>query len=193
MRSFELPIAVSNSHIHLSKEDAMKLFGTDALVDAGSKGHPTFNVSEHRVSLVGPKGTLKEIRVLIPFTRETWVELNPTHTFQLGLRPPLEKGELPGGHLCIEGPKGKVETKKNVVVELRHLEVSSQFAKQWDLTQSMVVSAEISGPRGLLLRHVSIRILDKVRPGFTGYLEIDRDEANAALVKTGDIAKIIVD
>lgn len=191
MRGFELPIAISNSHVHLSKEHAEQLFGTDALADAGSKGHPTFHLSEQRVNVVGPKGSLQGLRILIPFTRESWVELNRTHAFQLGLQPPLEKGELPGV-LKIEGPKGTIELKKNVVIELRHLEVSAAFADRHQLANETVVSAEIPGPRALLFRNVTVRVIEGARPGFTGYLELDRDEANAAFVNQGDIATIMI-
>lgn len=193
MRTFELPIAISNSHVHLCKEDTVKLFGMDAIADAGSKGHPQFNIGGQRVNLAGPKGTLGGIRVLIPCTRESWVELTRTHAFQLGLQPPLETGELSSGFLRIEGPAGSIELTKNVVIEVRHLEVSSHFARQVGLTNGAVVSAEISGPRSLLFRNVTVRINDKARPGFTGYLEIDRDEANAAFVNQEDLAKIFLD
>ena len=192
MQAFNIPVAVSNSHVHLSKEDAIKLFGSENLGDAGSKGHALFNLSDQHVTFRGPKGKLEKVKILIPFTRETWVELNRTHAFQLGLKPPLENGELSAGSLVIEGPSGKVEIKKNVVLEVRHMEISSELAKQYDLTSDSIVSVEVAGPRALLFHNVKVRIVEKAKPGFTGNLELDRDEANAALLNHGDMVKVLV-
>lgn len=193
MTRFELRITVSNSHVHLCKPHVRELFGEEELAGGVHIGHPKFEKTDNTVTLVGPKGSLSGIRVLTPATSETWVELNRTHAFALGVSPPLEEGELVSGSITIRGPRGQVEVKKNVVIELRHIEITPGQAAGWGLKSGQVVSAEIGGPRAALLRNVKVRIVESAREGFDGVLELDRDEANALLANRGDRAAILVD
>jgi len=65
--SYEAKVGLSNKHLHLKAEDIEKLFG---------KGHkltvmkdlvqPGQYACEEKVDIVGPKGTLKGVRVLVP-------------------------------------------------------------------------------------------------------------------------------
>jgi putative phosphotransacetylase len=193
MRNFELRIAVSNSHVHLSREDTRRLFGVDELAADGERGHAKFLTTRSTVALGGPRGTLDGVRVLTPSTKETWVELNRTHAFALGVRPPLEEGALPDGPVTIRGPEGEIAVSKNVVIEPRHLEVTRDEARRWGLEPGQTVSAEIGGPRALVFKNVKVRVLDEAKGTFEGCLEIDRDEANAAMVVPGDRARIVVE
>jgi putative phosphotransacetylase len=196
MTRFELRITVSNSHVHLCEAHVRTLFGTNELRGVADIGHPKFESSNHTVTLVGPKGSLAKIRVLSPATRETWVELNRTHAFALGVSPPLDAGEvseLSGESVAIHGPHGSIEVAKNVVIELRHIEVTPAQARTWGLSSGQIVAAEIGGPRAALLRNVKVRIVDDARAGFDGVLELDRDEANAVLASPGQRATIIVE
>lgn len=193
MTRFELRITVSNSHVHLCKAHVRELFGEEELAGVTQIGHPKFEKTDNTVTLVGPKGSLSGIRVLTPATNETWVELNRTHAFSLGVSPPLEEGELSSGSLTIRGARGQIEVKKNVVMELRHIEITPAQASGWGLKSGQVVSAEIGGPRAALLRNVKVRIVENAREGFDGVLELDRDEANGLLANRGDRAAILVD
>ncbi len=192
MRTFELRVAVSNSHVHLMEEHARVLFGTEQF-DGSSTGHAKFIRTKSTVTLRGPQGSLERIRVLAPYSNETWVELNRTHAHRLGLHPPFEEGPLPEGVLHICGPKGELEVNRNVIIEGRHIEVTRAQAATWALTDGQVVSAEIDGARALVFKNVKVRILTEARPDFDGCLELDRDEANAAFLGSGDRARIIVD
>ena len=193
MRTFEIRIAVSNSHVHLSREDTRHLFGVDEVDGGLDQGHAKFLKSGDTVALLGPRATIERVRVLTPSTKETWVELNRTHAFILGVRPPLEEGELPDGPLTIRGPKGELAVSRNVVIEARHLEVTRDEARRWGLEPGQLVSAELGGPRALLFKNVKVRVLDTAKDTFEGNLEIDRDEANAAMVMSGDRARIVVE
>ena len=68
---YKVPVGLSNKHLHLSAKDLEALFG------AGYELHPTKPLkqpgqfaAEEKVDIVGPKGTLKGIRVLVPFVRK---------------------------------------------------------------------------------------------------------------------------
>lgn len=187
----ELRIAVSNSHVHLSAEHARALFGTEAFAGTQAIGHAKFEKSRAVVAISGPKGTLERVRVLSPCTRETWVELNRTDAFRLGVEPPLEEGELGGEGVELAGPQGAVRLGRNVVLERRHLELTAADAARFGLRDGQTVSAEIDGPRALVFKNVAVRVLGEARDGFESCLELDRDEANAALVRPGDRARIV--
>lgn len=193
MNRFTLRIAVSNSHVHLSREHALRVLGRDPTPDPTPTGHPTCGRSADIVTLVGPKGSLDRARVLTPCSKETWVELNRTDAFRLGVHPPLEAGELCDGGIVIRGSAGTVEVRRNVVIEVRHVEITPEQAKLWGLAEGQTLCADIMGPRALTLRNVKVRVVSGARPGFDGVLEIDRDEANAGFVKPGDFAELYAD
>lgn len=184
-------IFVSNAHVHLSHQHAQLLFGTDRFEDAGGIGHPSFSKSACFVSLETPKAKIENVRVLIPCTKETWVELSRTQSFMLGIKPPVTKGDLPEGHLVVRGPVGAVELRKNIVIENRHLRISAKEALANGISADSVGTAEVSGQKGLIFKNVTVRIEENPNPGFETSLELDRDEANACMVNTGDLADII--
>ncbi len=193
MKQFNIIIAVSNSHIHLSEEHFKKLFGETEILKIGDIGHPKFFRSNLTVTLSGPKGKLGNIKVLIPFSKETLVELNRTHSYLLGVNPPLADGELTDGFVTISTPTSKIEIKKNVIIERRHIEITKEQSEKLKLTNGQFVKVFIDGPRSLTFNQVGVKIVEDKNPSFNGRLELDRDEANAAMVNHGDTATIIVD
>ena len=193
MGQFNLPIAVSNSHIHLSEEHFKKLFGQTEIEKKDNIGHPKFFTNNLTVTLSGPKGKLENIKVLVPCSKDTWIELNRTHAYLLGIKPPFEDGELTDGLITISTPADKIEVRKNVVIERRHIEITKEQAEKWKLTNGQFVKVFIDGQRSLTFNQVGVRIVEKINPSFGGRLELDRDEANAAMVNQGDLAAIIVD
>ena len=193
MGQFNLPIAVSNSHVHISEDHFKKLFGQTSFEKTEDIGHPKFFKSNLTVTLSGQKGKLENIKVLFPFRKETLVELNRTHSYLLGINPPLDDGELTDGIVTISTPTGKIEMKKNVIIERRHIEITKDQAEKWKLTNGQFVKVFIDGQRSLTFNQVGVRIVEKINPSFDGRLELDRDEANSAMINQGDIATIIVD
>ncbi len=192
MKKFNLPIAISNSHVHLSAGHFKKLFGRTIIEITEDIGHPKCFKSNLTVTLSGPKGKLKNVKVLAAHTKETWVELNRTHSVLLGIKASLADGKLTDEFITITTPTGSIET-KNVVIERRHIEVTKQQAEKWKLTNGQFVKVFIDGLRSLIFNQVGVKIVEKINPSFDGRLELDRDEANAAMVNQGDIATIIVD
>ncbi len=190
MQTFEIRVAVSNSHVHLSEAHLHELVGASPAPEAW-RGHASFDPSALRINVRGPKGAIA-MRLLTPCTRETWVELSRTHARQIGVDPPLAAGELSAGELSLEGPRGSIRVRKNVILERRHLELLPVDAERWGLSEGQRVEAEIEGPRAVIFREVETRILANAREGFESVLEVDRDEANAALIDHGARARIRV-
>ena len=86
---YKVEIGLSNKHVHLSQNDVETLFGK------GAELHPTKYLKqpgqyacEEKVDVVGPKGTLKGLRVLGPTRNVTQVELSNTDCRTIGIKAP---------------------------------------------------------------------------------------------------------
>lgn len=185
-----VPAAVSNRHVHLSEQDIETLFGKGhALTPIKPLSQPGQFAAAETVSLLGPKGTIEKIRVLGPARSKTQVEISVTDSFKLGIRPVVRmSGDLagsPGGTLSTQ--HGSVELREGVVVSARHLHISPDQAQAMGLADGQEISLKSGGPRSVILEHVV------VRSGQEHDLEVhlDMDEANAALIRNGDMLEIV--
>ena len=158
--SYEVKVGLSNKHLHLRAEDIEKLFG---------KGHeltvfkellqPGQYACEEKVDIVGPKGTLKGVRVLGPARPETQVEVSITDARAIGIKPVVrESGKLSGTPGCkIVGPKGEVELAYGVIVALRHVHLSPAQAVEAGVKDKDIVALKVGGERGVIFDNVLIR------------------------------------
>ncbi len=182
--------AVSNHHVHLCQADIDRLFGQGyQLTPLKPLSQPGQYAAKETVTLTGPKGSIKGIRVLGPARPDTQVEVSVTDSFKLGIKPVVQmSGNIegtPGG--LLEGPAGKAEIAKGIMVSERHLHLSEDQAKALCLQDGQAVSLKTFGPRPVIFENVI------VRSGAGHYMEVhlDMDEANAALLKNGDIMEIV--
>lgn len=188
--SYNVEIGISNKHLHLSKEDLEKLFGDGyELTAIKDLKQPGQFAADEKVDLVGPKGTLKGIRILGPVRPETQVELSMTDARGIGMDAPIrESGVLDGSPgMTIVGPKGEVAIDKGVIVALRHIHLSEQQAKDADVVDKELVDVKTTGTRPVIFEDVLIRAGNKYEREF----HLDTDEANAAGVKNNDFGEII--
>ncbi|HEA7200720.1 TPA: hypothetical protein RXJ77_005098, partial [Escherichia coli] len=73
----QIPVAISNRHVHLSQEDAQTLFGPNySFKIKKDLSQPGQYACEERVTLVGPKGVIENVRILGPVRPQTQVELS---------------------------------------------------------------------------------------------------------------------
>lgn len=186
----KLPIALSNKHIHLSREHVEKLFGQGyELKVLKELSQPGQYACDEKVDLVGPKGTIKGVRVLGPERSETQVEISLSDCFTLGVKAPIrESGDVndtPGVKLV--GPNGEVELEKGVIVASRHIHMSLDDAKNFGVADKDVVKVRTFGQRGLVFENVLVR----ARQDFALEMHVDVEEGNAAGVKNGDLVELI--
>jgi len=79
MEKLNVIIEASARHIHLSEADLAVLFGEGAkLTPKRELSQPGQYLSEERVSIVGPKGTISNLGVLGPTRPATQVEVSFT-------------------------------------------------------------------------------------------------------------------
>ena len=92
----QVPVGISNKHVHVSQADLEKLFGEGyELTSKKALSQPGQFAAEEKVDVVGPKGTLKGVRILGPVRPETQVELAQTDARAIGVNALLrESGKL---------------------------------------------------------------------------------------------------
>lgn len=190
MKQLQVPIGISNRHIHLSKEDLEKLFGIGyELTNIKDLVQTGEFAAEETVTVKGPKGSLEKVRILGPVRSASQVEISRTDGFKLGVDAPVrQSGQVNGTPGCIlVGPKGEVELKEGVIVADRHIHMSPEDAKVFNVKDGDRVSVHVDGIRELTFHNVLVR----VKPSFVLEFHIDTDEANACFVKNNDMVTVL--
>jgi len=193
MKKKEFPIiaGVSNRHVHLSREDLDLLFGKGyTLTPTKDLGQPGQFACKEMVTIVGPKGSIENVRILGPERKDTQIEISLTDAFKLGIMPPVrDSGDIEGTPgITIIGPNGKLEKEKGVIIAKRHVHMRPSDAEKFGVKDKDIVKVIVeNGDRKLIFDDVLIRVSEK----FALEFHVDSDEANAALLKTGDIVYIV--
>ena len=184
-----ISIGVSNRHVHLTKEDFFLLFGNydmEKLKDLVQVGE---FASTSKVTIKTEKSEIDNVRVLGPFRSYTQVEISKTDAYKLGLNPPVRNsGELDGAsEITIVGPKGEV-TKSSCIIATRHIHINKEDREKLGLVNKEYVSVKVGTEKSAILEKVFI----KEAPNGVLEFHIDTDDANANLIKSGDISEIIL-
>lgn len=183
-----VPIGISNRHIHLCNDHIAILFGDrHELTPMKYLGQPGQYAAEETVTIVGPKGVLEGVRVLGPARGESQVEISQTDAFKLGVKPPLrDSGDLdntPG--IDVIGTVGRVTLKRGVILAGRHIHMHPREAAAFGVKNDDRIKVIVPGERGLVFEQVLIR----VREDYVLEMHVDTDEANACLLKNGQMVE----
>jgi putative phosphotransacetylase len=187
---YKVGIGISNKHVHLSDADLAALFGAGHKLTLKKElKQPGQFASDELVDVVGPKGTLKGIRVLGPTRKESQVELAQTDARTIGLSLPVrESGVLDGSPgVKLVGPAGEVNLAKGAIIALRHIHLSPAQAKDAGVKDKDWVTVKTSGTRPLIFEDVLIRSGD----AHTSEFHVDTDEGNAAGIQNDELVEII--
>ncbi|MHC1723674.1 MAG: phosphate propanoyltransferase [Aminipila sp.] len=187
--SNEIPVGVSNRHIHLSQADLNALFGEGyQLTKMKDLSQPGQYACKETVTICGPKGAIEKIRVLGPVRSKTQVEVLTGDCFKLGAPSQAKlSGDLTGTPgITIIGPRGSVQTSEGLIVAQRHIHMTPADAQHFGVHDGQTVCIQVEGPRGGMYSNVAIRAND------ASALEchIDTEEANA--MGLGSSAKITI-
>ena len=185
-----IPVAVSARHIHLTQESVEALFGKGYQLHIKHQlSQPGFWASEETLDVVGPSGTLHNVRVLGPCRMHNQIEVAETETYILGIDPPIRiSGDIDNTpSVKLVGPKGEIET-TGLIVAKRHIHMPTADAEKYGLKHGDEVEVAV-GARGrdLVFRDVVIR----VDPNFVLEMHIDTDEANAANIEHGGVGEVL--
>lgn len=183
-------VGLSNRHLHVSQSDLELLFGKDyELTIKKPLSQPGQYACEEIVDIVGPKGTLKNVRILGPTRKSTQVEISAADARVLGLDAPIkDSGDLAGSPGCkIVSSKGSTEISEGVILAARHIHMTPEDAEKCGVKDKDLVNVETSGERGVVFKNVLIR----VSPSYFLELHVDIEEGNAAGLKNGDSVELI--
>jgi propanediol utilization protein len=180
-----IPVGVSNRHIHLCAEHTDILFGGGhALTPQKELKQVGEFAAAETVTLVGPKGIIRGVRVLGPVRQTTQIEISRTDGFNLGIAPPVrDSGRIEGSAgIVVVGTHGAVTLRQGVICAARHIHMPDEDARYFGVADGNRVAVEIAGSRGGSFKNVLVR----VHPSFRLEFHIDTDEANAVDLKNGD-------
>ncbi|GCD08841.1 phosphate propanoyltransferase [Clostridium tagluense] len=187
---YEIPVGVSNRHIHISQADLNSLFGEGyQLTKSKDLSQLGQYACKETVTICGPKGAIEKVRILGPVRSKSQIEVLTGDSFKLGVVSQARlSGDLQGTPgITLIGPKGSIQTTEGLIVAQRHIHMTPEDAKRFGVHDGQSVSIEISGPRGGIYNNVAVRAND------ASALEchIDTEEANAMNLNSLSKIKIV--
>ena len=187
----DIPVGVSNRHIHLTKEDMETLFGAGyELTHLKDLSQPGQYACKETLTIVGPSlRPIENVRVLGPLRKASQVEISRTDSFTLKVKPPVrESGSLAGSApITIIGPKGVVSLKEGCIIANRHIHMSPEDGAKYGVNDGDYVTVDAVGERRTRFYDVQIRVSDKFRLE----MHLDTDDANAAGFNGKSLVKIV--
>ena len=188
MNRIFVELEASGRHVHVTKEQAMTLFG-HLLTPKRELSQPGQFLANERVTVVGPKGEFASVAVLGPERREGQVELSMTDARTLGISAPIRlSGDVSGTPgATLRGDKGTVSLPQGVLVAKRHIHITPEQARLLQVKDKQVVRLQTYTSRPLIFGDVVVR----VSPDFRTRVHLDYDEANACGFQNGDLGRIL--
>lgn len=188
MERLFVEMEASGRHVHLTAAQIQTLFGHD-LTPAKPLSQPGQFAAKERLTVVGPKGELKNVAVLGPGRKEAQVELSLTDARALGLTVPVrQSGDVSGSPgATLIGPMGQVTISQGVIAAKRHIHLTPADAARFGVEDKQVVKLQTFTARPLVFDDVVVR----VSTDFAPRVHLDYDEANACGYAVGDYGRIL--
>ena len=187
----EVPVGVSNRHIHLNKADLATLFGEGyELTPLKDLSQPGQYACKETLTLIGPAmRPIEGVRVLGPLRSKSQVEISMTDSYVLKVKPPVrESGKTEGSAgVTIVGPKGVVQLKEGCIIANRHIHMSPSDGVKFGVKDGDTVTVDVVGKRRTRWYDVQVR----VHPDFRLEMHIDTDDANAVGIGNGAKVKVV--
>lgn len=182
-------LGVSNRHVHLSKDDYKILFDKDELTNIRDLVQPHQYVSDLFVDIRTPKNLIKKVRVLGPLRDYTQVEISKTDSYFLGLNPPVaSSGELENAsEIEIIGACGSI-VRKSAIIADRHIHITQKQKEELGFKDIDEVSVLFETEKSTIFSNVKLKVCDEANLE----MHLDIDDANGALLKTGDYGTIVI-
>lgn len=181
-------LEASGRHVHVTKEQAMTLFG-HPLTPKRPLSQPGQYLANERVTVVGPKGEFQDVAVLGPERKEAQVEISLTDARVLGLQVPIRlSGNVVGSPgATVVGSRGRVTLSSGVIAAKRHIHLTPEAAAVFGVKDKQVVQLKTYTARPTVWQDVVVR----VSPDFAPFAHLDYDEANACGFSKGDLGRIL--
>ena len=187
----DIPVGISNRHIHLTEGDVERLFGKGyKLTPIKELSQPGQYACKETLTIVGPSmRPIENVRVLGPTRPKSQVEISMTDSYVLKIKPPVrESGKLEGSApIRIVGPKGVVELNEGCIIANRHIHMSPSEAERFGVKDYDFVTVDVEGTRPARWFGVQVR----VHKDFRLEMHVDTDDANAVGIGNGARVKIV--
>ena len=186
----KVSIGVSNRHVHLTLKDLKILFGNDYELEVDKEmTQPGQFASKAFVDLKTEKNTISHVRVVGPIRDYTQVEISKTDSYFLGLKPPVrDSGDLDDSEsITLVGPSGELKINEGCIIATRHIHITPKQLEMYGLKGKEVVNVKLNGEKGGIISNVHLKVQDEA----FFELHLDTDDANAHLIKQGDIGEIL--
>lgn len=187
--ALRIRVEASGRHVHLSREDALTLFGKTELTVQRELSQPGQYLYLEKVNLIGAKGMIKDVAILGPCRGKTQVELSMTDLRTLGIQPVIRNsGELENTEdVVIMAESQVVMAKSAVIVAKRHLHMTPEDAARMSVSEGQLVAVRVFGSRQLIFEEVLVRVSQK----YSLSLHLDYDEANAVGLEKNSYGEIV--
>lgn len=188
IKSIFVELEASGRHVHVTSEQAQRLFG-HGLTPKRPLSQPGQFLANERLTVIGPKGQFENVAVLGPERKNAQVEISLTDGRALGITPPVRlSGDVSGSPgAVLKGPRGRVEISQGVIAAQRHIHMTPQDAARMGVKDKQTVRLQVFTQRPLIFDEIQVR----VSPDFATYVHLDYDEANACGFQSGDLGRIL--
>jgi len=188
LKNIFVELEASGRHAHVTKEQAIALFG-HSLTPKRELSQPGQFLANERLTVVGPKGKFEHVAVLGPERPEAQVEISLTDGRTLGLQPPVRpSGDVAGSPgATLIGPCGEVTLQQGVIAAQRHIHMHPDDAARMGVKDKQLASLQTFTSRPTVFQDVLVR----VHPGFETSVHLDYDEANACGFQNGDLGRLL--
>lgn len=183
----KIPVGVSARHIHLTKDNFVKLFGYEELTKFKDIKQPGLFAAEEKVTLKTDNYSIDNVRILGPFREYNQAEISKTDAYKFKVDPKVRRsGEVEGtDSITVVGPKGEIQIP--VIIANRHIHITEEQAKELNVKDRQLVPVKINSEKpGVILAEF------KVSEKAFLELHLDTDDANAFLIKQDDEVEVML-
>ena len=181
----KISVGVSARHIHLTKEDFIKLFGYDNMTKLKDIKQPNLFAAKETLTIKGTKGQIDNVRIMGPFRNYSQVEISKTDSYDLGININMRRsGDLNNANTIeVIGPKSSLILP--VILANRHIHISKTEADSLGIKDNDRAYVKIDTEKKGV-----IEVFYKVSEEAYKELHLDLDDANAFLLNQDDVVEV---
>ena len=164
-----LSVGIGSRHVRLCRAHVDGLFGEGyALTPITTLLQPQEKACMETVCVRGPSGELETVRLVMPCTEKTAVELSLQDTEILGLSRGDDGSRIHDGTLgcTLMGPKGTIVLAAGVFVRPRILLLPPNVANELSLQAGNEARVQVMGERSRVFSDVHVQVIENARPEF---------------------------
>lgn len=179
---YKVKAAISNRHIHLTKETYEKLFD-EPLTKKKDLNQIGQFASNQTLDIISGDNVIENVRIVGPFRKYDQVEISKGDARKLKINPSVrESGNLNNSEsITLRSKKSTVTLVNGCIIAARHVHFNTSEAEKYNVKDEDRIKVHIDGAR-----KGTIEVLARVSDDGYYELHLDTDDGNAFLLETGD-------